>query len=163
MTTQLDFAKGHLKDSQTIRNNMIWYDETKIELFGLNAKHHVWRKPGTIPMVKHGAGRIMLRGCYSATGTERLVRREGKMHGAKYREIFDENLLQSIQDLRRGGGFIFQQENDPKNTTKTMQEWLWDRSLNVLEWPSPIPHLNPSLERPENSCAAMLPKPPDRA
>jgi hypothetical protein len=30
-----------------MRNKIIWSDETKIELFGLNAKHHVWRKSGT--------------------------------------------------------------------------------------------------------------------
>ena len=32
------------KDSQTMRNNILWSDDTKIELVGLNAKHHVWRK-----------------------------------------------------------------------------------------------------------------------
>jgi hypothetical protein len=48
------------KDSQTMRNKILWSDETKIELFGLNAKRHVWRKPGTIPMVKHGGGSLML-------------------------------------------------------------------------------------------------------
>ena len=77
----------------------IWFDETKIELFGLNAKHHVWRKPGTIPTVKHGDGGIMLWGCFSEAGTARLVRFEGKMDGVRYREILDENLLQSPQDL----------------------------------------------------------------
>jgi hypothetical protein len=34
-----------------------------------------------------------------AVGTGRLVRIEGKMNGAKYREIFDENLLQRDHDL----------------------------------------------------------------
>ena len=48
MTAHLEFAKGHLKDSQTIGNKILWSDETKIELFGLNGKHHVWRKQGTI-------------------------------------------------------------------------------------------------------------------
>jgi hypothetical protein len=61
-------------------------DETKIELFGLNGKRHVWRKPGTIPTVKHAGGSIMLCGCLSAAGTGRLVRIEGKMKGAKYRD-----------------------------------------------------------------------------
>jgi hypothetical protein len=55
-----------------------------MELFVLNAKHHAWRKPGTIPMVKHAGGSIMLSGCFSEAGTERLVRNEGKMNGAKY-------------------------------------------------------------------------------
>jgi hypothetical protein len=43
-----------------MRNKILWSDETKIERFGLNAKRHVWRKPGNIPTVKHGGGSIML-------------------------------------------------------------------------------------------------------
>jgi hypothetical protein len=31
----------------------------------------------------------------------------------------------------------------PKHIAKTTQEWLWDKSLNVLEWPSQSPDLNP--------------------
>ena len=53
----------------------------------------------------------MLCGCFSAAGTGRLVRIEGKMNGAKYREILDENLLQSAQDLRLERRFTFQQYN----------------------------------------------------
>ena len=112
---------------------------TKIEPFGLNAKRHVWRKPGTIPTVKYGGGRIMLWVCFSGTRTGR----PGKMNGAKYREILDENLLQSAQVLRLGRRFSFQQDNDPNHTAKTTQEWLRDKSLNVLEWPSQTPDLNP--------------------
>ncbi|KAG2470164.1 TC1A transposase, partial [Polypterus senegalus] len=65
MAARLEFAKRHLKDSQTMRNKNLWSDETKIELFGVNARRHVWRKPGTahhqtntIPTVKHGGGSI---------------------------------------------------------------------------------------------------------
>jgi hypothetical protein len=35
-------------------------------------------------------------------GTERLVRIEAKMNGAKYSEIFDESLFESSQDLSLG-------------------------------------------------------------
>ena len=51
-----------------MRNNVLWSDETKIELFGLNAKCHVWKKPGTIPMVKRGGGSIMLGGSFQRQG-----------------------------------------------------------------------------------------------
>jgi hypothetical protein len=60
MTARLEFAKRHLKDSQTTRNKILWSDEAKIELFGLNVKRQVLRTPGTIPTVKHGGGSIML-------------------------------------------------------------------------------------------------------
>ena len=94
-----------------MRNKNFWSAETKI---GLNTKRHTWRKPSTISTGKHGDGSIMLWGCFSAAGTGRLVRIEGKMNGAKYREILDENLLQSTQDLRLGQRFTFQQVNNPK-------------------------------------------------
>ena len=72
------------------------------ELFVMNAKRYIWRKPDTIPMVKHGGRSIMLWGCFSEAGPRRLVRIEAKMNRAKYKEIHDENLLQRAQDLRLG-------------------------------------------------------------
>ena len=88
-----------------MRNKILCSDETKIELFALNAKCHVSRKPGTahhmantIPTGNCG-GSIMLWGCFSAAGTGRLVRIKGEMNGAKYSEFLDENLLQSAQDF----------------------------------------------------------------
>jgi hypothetical protein len=84
----------------------------------------------------------MLWECFSVAGTGRLVRIEGKMNREKNREITDENLLQSAQDLSLGRRFTFQQDNDPKNTAKTTQECFWDKFLNVLEWPSQSTDLN---------------------
>ena len=53
----------------------MWSDETKIELFGINSTHRVWRKrngeynpKNTIPTVKHGGRNLMLWGCFSAKG-----------------------------------------------------------------------------------------------
>uniref|UniRef100_A0AAZ3RZ70 Tc1-like transposase DDE domain-containing protein n=1 Tax=Oncorhynchus tshawytscha TaxID=74940 RepID=A0AAZ3RZ70_ONCTS len=42
-----------------------------------------------------------------------------------------------------GRRFTFQQDNGPKQTAKTMQMWLRDKSLKVLDWPSQSPHLRP--------------------
>jgi hypothetical protein len=57
--------------------------------------------------------------------------------------------------------------SDPKHTATTTQEWLRDKSLNILEWPSHSLVLNPfehlKMERPENISAAKLPTQPDRA
>ena len=85
-----------------------------MELFGLDAKRYVWHNPNTahhpkktIPTVKHGGGSIMSWGCFSSTGTGALVRIEGKMDGARYRKILEENLLPSARKLKLGWKFTY--------------------------------------------------------
>ena len=75
---------------------------------------------------------MKLWACFSVADTVIKV----KMNRAKYREILDENLLQSAQDLRLWQRFTFQQDNDPKHRAITTQEWLRDKFLIVLVWPS---------------------------
>ena len=57
-------------------------------------------------------------------GTGALVRIEGKMDGATYRKIPEENLLPSARKLKLGRKFTFQLDNDPKHTAKATLEWL---------------------------------------
>ena len=71
-------------------------------------------------------------GCFSSAGTGKLVRIEGMMEGAKYREILEGNLLQSSRDLRLGRRFIFQQDNDSKHTVKATLKWFKGKYLYVL-------------------------------
>ena len=78
----------------------------------------------------------MLWGCFSSTATGKLVRTEGKMDGAKYREILEENLLQSAKDLRLGRRFLFQLDNDPKHIARATKEWFGSKLVHVLKWSS---------------------------
>ncbi len=73
---------------------VLWSDETKIELFGINSTRRVWRRrrnaaydpKNTIPTVKHGGGNIMLWECFSAKVTGQLHHIKGTMDGAMYRQ-----------------------------------------------------------------------------
>jgi hypothetical protein len=56
----------------------------------------------------------------SISGTGRLLRMEGTMNGAKYRQI----LYQNANDLRLEQRFTSQQDNDPKHKAKATLEWL---------------------------------------
>lgn len=64
-----------------------------------------------------------------------MVKIDGKMDGAKYRTILEENLM--------GWRFVFQQDNDPKHKAKSTMEWFKNKHIQVLEWPSQSPDLNP--------------------
>ncbi len=128
------------------------------DLMNLNSKHHVWRKPGsahhlqsTIPKVKCACSSLMLWGCFSAAGTEGLIRVEEKLNAPKYWDSLNEN-------LRLGRRFTFQQDNDPKHTARVAY-----RQLCGCPWVvQPQPGIEPSqifLEKPEN----VRPVQPDRA
>ena len=103
----------------------------------------LYNPKNTIPTVKHGGGNLMLWGCFSAMGTGRLHRIEGRMNGAMYRETLGDNLLPSVRALKIGCGWVFQHDNDPKHTAKATKEWLKKKHIKVLEWLSQSPDLNP--------------------
>lgn len=53
MTACLDFAKGHLKDHESMKKKILWSDETELSLFGQNSKHNVSRTPGITHQLAH--------------------------------------------------------------------------------------------------------------
>ena len=78
-----------------------------------------------------------------SAGTGALVRMERKMDGAKYRKIQEEDLLPSARKLKLRRQFTFQHDNEPKHTAEATLEWIRNKKINVLEWPSQSPDLNP--------------------
>ena len=67
ISASLKIAKVHLEVPQRYWENILWTDETTIELFGRNTQHYVWRKKCTahqhqnlIPAIKYCGGSIMV-------------------------------------------------------------------------------------------------------
>ncbi|KAF2346192.1 Transposase Tc1-like [Trinorchestia longiramus] len=154
--TRLKNANDHLNKPAAFWNSVQWSDEIKIELFRRTSTNHVWRQQNeeykpkcTIPTVEFGGDSIIVWGCFSSSGVGKLHIIEGTMNGRKYREILEEQLLPSARLLKLKRGWKFQQDNDPKHTANETKKWLRMKKINILEWPSQSPDMNPieNLER----------------
>lgn len=78
---------------------------------------------------------------FTAAGTGPIHRIRGIMDQHMYKEILEEVFLPFGEKI--GGGFIFQQDNDPKHCAKSVKAWMEEVNLPLLEWPSQSPDLNP--------------------
>ncbi len=123
--------KAYVQARLKFNNEVLWSNETKIELFGING-NAAYDSKNTIPTVKHRDGNIMLWGCFYAKGTGQMHRIKGTMVGPF-----------TIRALKMGRGWEFQHDNDPKHTAKETKEWPKKKHIKVLEWPSQHPDLNP--------------------
>ena len=57
--------------------------------------------------------------------------------------FFRKNSKSSVSRLGRGCSWVFQQDNDPKHTSKVVKKWLKHARVEILEWFSQSPDLNP--------------------
>ncbi len=123
-------------------NNVLWTDETRIELFDHNQRRFAWRKKNTafqeknlLPTVKFGGGSIMLWGFVASKGTGLLVRVEGCMDSTQYHQILKNNVQESGKRLKSRRSWLFQQDNDPKHCSKSTKRFMHRHKCNVLERP----------------------------
>ncbi len=153
---RLEFAKRHLKKASQFWNNILWTDETKINLYQSDGKRRVWRRKGTAhdpkhttSSVKNGGGSVMAWACMAASGTGSLVFIDDVTADKSSRinsEVFQAILSAHIQPNASehiGRRFTVQMDNDPKHTAKATKEILKGKKWTVMQWPSHSPDLNP--------------------
>ena len=66
------------------------------------------------------------------------------MDTEQYVAILEEGLLQSMKESEiPEDDIIFQQDNDPKHTSRRAQKWFGEQDIKLLDWPAQSPDLNP--------------------
>ena len=86
----------------------------------------------------------MIWGYMGWNGVGKLVEVQGKMNAEQYCEILEDGLVESFEKLEiEEEERIFQQDNNPKHTSKRAQKWFEDNNIQVPEWPAQSPDLNP--------------------
>lgn len=108
----------------------------------------MWRKPNTrlltknlVPTIKHSKS-VMVWACFTSKGTGKLVFIDGIMDSIMYVRILRENVKSFARKLGLDD-FIFQQDNDPKHTSRLALEFFDTSDIELLEWPAQSPDINP--------------------
>jgi transposase len=148
---RLVWAKAHVYWTIDDWKRVVWSDETKIDRFGSDGLHYVWKRdyeplqPRHIQQtVKHGGGNIVLWSCITYQGVGYIVKIDETLDKELYKSILAEDLLATVDEYGiNKDAMIFQHDNDPKHAAKAVREWLSDQPFQVMKWPAQSPDLNP--------------------
>ncbi|CAG8817273.1 14003_t:CDS:1, partial [Dentiscutata erythropus] len=134
---RLEWARKHLNDNW---EKTLFSDETAFQLFRNTIKH--WYK-GTRPVrcMPKDRSKIFAWGGFCAQGKTSLFCFRGIMDGPFYVDILRKHLPEVTRMLNND--WRFQQDNDPKHTSRVAKEFLKENFPEVIDWPSNSPDLNP--------------------
>uniref|UniRef100_A0A3B1IXD5 Transposase Tc1-like domain-containing protein n=1 Tax=Astyanax mexicanus TaxID=7994 RepID=A0A3B1IXD5_ASTMX len=125
---RLRWAKEHRHWTEEDWKKVLWTNEYKFEVFGLQRRTFVRRRTNEkmleeclTPSVKHGGGNVMVWGSFGAGKVGDLFRVKGILNKEGYHSILQRHAIPSGQRLI-GANFVLQQDSDPKHTSKVCPE-----------------------------------------
>ena len=148
---RLAFAKKYEHFTEDDWERYVFSDETKINRLGSDGKQWTWKmdgrpaQPHNVHMVyKHGGGSIFLWSCISFKGPGFIVKIDGGLDAALYCNILSDDFLKTLDDYGlKKEDIVFQQDNDPKHTSRLARKWFEENGVEVMDWPAYSPDLNP--------------------
>uniref|UniRef100_A0A914X8X8 Transposase n=1 Tax=Plectus sambesii TaxID=2011161 RepID=A0A914X8X8_9BILA len=145
---RLQFARAHLHWTADDWRRVTFSDEKKFNHIGSDGRVYVRCRrgeafaPQCLRPTINGGGSVMIWGFFSRNGPGPVHRIQGIKDGLMYKDILRDVLLPHSED-HLPLNWIFQQDNDPKHQSRLIQQWLANNHIQVLDWPSQSPDLNP--------------------
>jgi hypothetical protein len=125
---------------------IVWSDEKKFNLDGPDGFAYYWhdlRKEKLLFSRRaQGGGSVMIWAAFGWNGVSDVVFVDGRMNAAGYQNILQEHLLPAGATLG-GSNWTFQQDNASIHTARTTKEWFASNNIDLIDWPSRSPDLNP--------------------
>lgn len=145
------FAEAYRSWTVEDWKRVVFSDETKVNRLGSDGLHWTWIDPdgklhqrNVIHTYKHGGGSVMIWGCFCWSGPGFITKIQGTMDSDLYCSILEDEFKQTLEYYGlEVKDIIFQQDNDPKHKSKKAIQWFQDNGVEVLQWPSYSPDLNP--------------------
>lgn len=145
---RLLWAKERQSWTQRQWVTIIFSDDSKFELCVgdmrttvIRTKKEAYHRDFLKRTVKFPAS-IMIWGCMSAKSLGQLHLIDNTVNAVRYINILEKHLMASADKLSSFGEFTFQQDGTPAHTAKVTKKWFRN-NINVLDWPSSSPDLNP--------------------
>lgn len=114
----------NIKTGQKKTEKNLWKDECKFLIFGYNRRVFVRRSKEeraletcTVQSDKHSGGNVMVWGCFGNNKPGNLIKITGKLNQEGYLKILEDNAIPSGINVI-GRNFVFQQDNEPKHSSK---------------------------------------------
>ncbi|KAJ3631766.1 hypothetical protein MTP99_012874 [Tenebrio molitor] len=147
---RVGFALEHLAKDNAFWSRVVFSDE-KVFQSSHNGRVRVYRprnsrydKQYVEPTERCGRFFVNVWGWISAVSPGVMLHMEELLNSGVYIRILENVMPPSVTRVYPSQNFIFQQDNCSVHTSHRVATWFQDQNINVLDWPSRSPDVNPT-------------------